>query len=47
MEGSQVQSEEPLFSELDERIRDVRVLDGYIYLLTDSEEGRLLRVLPR
>lgn len=47
MEGSQVQSEEPLFSELDERIRDVRVLDGFIYLLTDSEDGRLLRVMPR
>jgi aldose sugar dehydrogenase len=39
---------ETLFSELNERIRDVRTgPDGAIYLLTDSPAGRLLRVTPR
>ncbi|WP_223827916.1 PQQ-dependent sugar dehydrogenase [Vreelandella titanicae] len=38
---------EGLFGELDERIRDVRVgPEGEVYLLTDSSEGRLLRVVP-
>lgn len=39
---------ETLFSELNERIRDVRTgPDGAIYLLTDGPAGRLLRVTPR
>ncbi|MFC4260997.1 PQQ-dependent sugar dehydrogenase [Marinobacter lacisalsi] len=39
---------EKLFSELGARIRDVRTgPDGAIYLLTDSPEGRLVRVAPR
>ncbi|MHA6492089.1 PQQ-dependent sugar dehydrogenase [Pseudomonas borbori] len=39
--------EEVLFEELEERIRDVRAgPEGALYLLTDSPEGRLLRVLP-
>ncbi len=39
--------QEILFQELDERIRDVRMgPDGYLYLLTDSEQGRVLRVRP-
>lgn len=39
--------EEILFAELDERIRDVRTgPQGAVYLLTDSPEGRLLRVTP-
>ena len=39
--------EEVLFEELGERIRDVRSgPDGALYLLTDSAEGRLLRVVP-
>jgi glucose/arabinose dehydrogenase len=37
--------EETLFGELGERIRDVRDLgDGFLYLLTHSEERRLIRV---
>lgn len=33
--------------EIDERIRDVRTgPDGLVYLLTDSEQGRLLRLRP-
>ena len=40
-------AQEILFQELDERIRDVRTgPDGYLYLLTDSEQGRILRVRP-
>ena len=36
-----------LLRELDERIRDVRVgPDGLIYVLTDSPEGKLLRLSP-
>jgi glucose/arabinose dehydrogenase len=36
-----------LFQELGERIRDVRAgPDGAIYLLTDSPNGRVLRVVP-
>ena len=37
----------PLFGELKARIRDVRVgPDGAVYLLTDSPEGKVLRVTP-
>lgn len=39
--------EERLLKELNERIRDVRQgPDGALYLLTDSDEGRILRVTP-
>ncbi|MES0873785.1 PQQ-dependent sugar dehydrogenase [Sinimarinibacterium thermocellulolyticum] len=39
--------QEVLFRELGERIRDVRAgPDGALYLLTDSAEGRVLRVSP-
>jgi aldose sugar dehydrogenase len=39
--------QEVLFQELGERIRDVRAgPDGAIYLLTDSPNGRVLRVVP-
>ncbi len=48
MEGAQVRSEEVLFAEIGERLRDVRVSpDGRIYLLTDSTEGRVILVEPR
>lgn len=40
--------EEALFGELGERIRNVRVSpDGYLYILTDSPAGRVVRVEPR
>lgn len=42
----EVLKEESLFSNLNERIRDVRVFDDQIYLLTDSEQGRLIRISP-
>ena len=46
LSGQQTE-EEVLFSELGERIRDVRQgPDGAIYLVTDGPSGRLLRVTP-
>jgi glucose/arabinose dehydrogenase len=47
LEDGRVVGEESLFKELDARIRDVRVgLDGQLYLLTDGEGGKLIRVSP-
>lgn len=48
VEGNAITDEEILFAELGERIRDVRVgPDGNLYLLTDSGNGRLIRVSPK
>lgn len=45
LEGNAVVAEERLLDGLRERVRDVRQgPDGYLYLLTDSPEGRILRV---
>jgi len=42
-----VAQEERYLADLRERIRDVRQgPDGLLYLLTDSPDGRLLRVMP-
>ena len=47
MENGAVVGQEIMLQELDERIRDVRVgPDGFIYVLTDSEDGKLLRLKP-
>ena len=47
LSGTEIASEEPVFSELEARIRDVREgPDGFIYLLTDGESGKVLRVKP-
>jgi aldose sugar dehydrogenase len=47
LDGERVQREERLLEGLRERIRDVRQgPDGFLYLLTDSPQGRLLRVEP-
>ena len=47
MEDGRVLSEEIMFTELDQRIREVKVgPDGHLYLLTDSENGKVLRVSP-
>ena len=47
LEDGRVTGEERYLSDLGERIRDVRQgPDGLVYLLTDSRDGRLLRVLP-
>jgi glucose/arabinose dehydrogenase len=45
--GNKVVQEEALLGDLDERIRSVAAgPDGYIYGLTDSNQGRLLRLRP-
>ncbi|WP_073010813.1 PQQ-dependent sugar dehydrogenase [Roseibium suaedae] len=45
LEGENVTGEEKLLEDLGERIRDVRQgPDGKIYLLTDSDEGKLIRL---
>lgn len=45
LDGEKIVEEEALLTDLGERIRDVRVgLDGYLYLLTDAANGKLLRV---
>jgi glucose/arabinose dehydrogenase len=45
LDGNRVVREETLLTDLNERIRDVRQgPDGWIYLLTDSADGRILRL---
>jgi len=45
--GGKLQREEKLLQGNNERIRDVRQgADGWLYLLTDSPQGRLLRLTP-
>ncbi len=45
--GGEVTGQEELLTGLRERIRDVRSgPDGYLYLLTDSRNGRLIRLEP-
>ena len=47
LNGDKVTSEERLLKGIGERIRDVRVgPDGALYLLTDNNAGRILRVAP-
>ena len=46
LDGNKVTGEESLFADMGARIRDVRQgPDGAIYLLTDEEDGRLLRIV--
>lgn len=48
LDGKQIVAQVSLFKELNARIRDVKVHpDGSIYLLTDSADGKLLRVAPK
>jgi glucose/arabinose dehydrogenase len=45
LEGDRVVAQEPLFAEVGERLRDVKVApDGALLLLTDSPRGRVLRI---
>ncbi|HUH87523.1 MAG TPA: PQQ-dependent sugar dehydrogenase [Pusillimonas sp.] len=45
LEGDRIAGEERLLKELGARIRDVRQgPDGYLYVLTDERDGRLLKV---
>jgi glucose/arabinose dehydrogenase len=45
--GNRVTGEERMLQNLGERIRDVRQgPDGFVYLLTDARDGRILRMRP-
>ncbi len=47
LQDGRVVKEERYLGELGERFRDVQVgPDGFVYVVTDSEEGRVLRVRP-
>jgi glucose/arabinose dehydrogenase len=47
LDGTRVVHEERMFSDAFGRIRDVRQgPDGLLYLLTDADDGRLVRLLP-
>jgi glucose/arabinose dehydrogenase len=47
LDGDTVTGQEELLADLGERIRDVETgPDGHLYLLTDSSDGRLLRLEP-
>ena len=47
LDGRKVVSEERLLQNLGARIRDVRQgPDGHLYILTDSADGQVLRLLP-
>lgn len=47
LDGSKIVHEERLLGPRGERIRDVRQgPDGYLYLLTDDDDGKLLRLEP-
>jgi glucose/arabinose dehydrogenase len=47
MKGTEVVREERMLRDLGERIRDVRQgPDGFVYLLTDASQGRILRLRP-
>ena len=47
LDGAKVTHEERLLEDLGERIRDVRQgPDGLLYLLTDSDDGRIVRLKP-
>ena len=48
LDGDKVVGEEILLSDLGARIRDVRQgADGALWLLTDEDKGRVMRVVPR
>ena len=47
LENGAVVEQEVLFTDLGERLRDVRTgPDGALYVLTDSPDGRVLRIVP-
>ena len=47
LDGGRIVGQERLFDEIGERLRDIRAgPDGALYVLTDSENGRVIRVTP-
>ncbi len=48
LDGDREAGQETLLDELGERIRDVRTgPDGYLYVLTDSPDGQIIRLEPK
>jgi glucose/arabinose dehydrogenase len=48
VKGERITGEERLLKDQNERIRDVRQgPDGAIYLLTDNDKGRILKLVPK
>ncbi len=46
LENGEIVAEEALFGDLDRRIRDVRVHDGYIYVVEDGADATIWRIEP-
>ena len=46
LEGGEIIAEKALFGDLDRRIRDVRVHDGYLYVVEDGSDATIWRVEP-
>ena len=47
MENGKVVAEEIMFTEIGERVRDIRSgPDGFLYILTDGANAKMLRVVP-
>lgn len=46
MENGEVTAEELLFTELDRRIRDIRVQGGHLYIVEDGPNASIVRVSP-
>lgn len=47
LDGKNITAQEELLTDRNERVRDVREgPDGYLYILTDDSDGRLLRIEP-
>ncbi len=47
LDGERILFQEPLLADLDERIRTVKMgPDGFLYVVTDAEPGRILRLEP-
>ncbi|GHE82961.1 PQQ-dependent sugar dehydrogenase [Thalassotalea profundi] len=48
LDGNKVIEEEVMLADRNQRIRDIRTgPDGYIYILTDSPQGQLLKLMPK
>ena len=48
LQDGKVEREERFLDDLGERIRDIAEgPDGFLYLITDSDNGRILRLRPR
>ena len=47
LEGDKITGQQRILTDLDARVRDVRIgPDGYLYALTDERNGKLLKISP-